>query len=225
MFSNIPEEHVKGFISLYSISDQNFAKLLNALVKTEICQDIEDLVSAISIRLKLESGLVEDILLAVSSLYSVKDRYDLKPKAITQSVHELLKVNKKIKYKPETGKKFEDRLEKLIDSEQLYVSYKIYILYIDHKNLYISSKILTDIRPVFTKPNINPKASIVANTLHIHYRTGDQDIPHKDFVIALDTKDLQDLKRAITRAEQKNETLKRMIKSAGMKYVDPSEEN
>lgn len=225
LFRNIPKEYENGFKRLYSINNQSFEKLFGALTKSNICQNLEILISNVSKNAKLKSDLTKNILLSVASLFNVKDKYDVKSKEISQNISEILGKNRKVKQGKALRKNFEDRLNKLLDNEQLYLSYKIYALYLDHKNLYITSKILCDIRPVFTKPDISAKASIITNTLHIHYRTGDSENPHKDFLIALDLKDIQNLKKVILRAEQKNETLKEIIKSSGMAFVDPSEEN
>lgn len=224
LIENVPKEYESGFVSLFLLSSTSFNKLINTLKNSDFSPEIGSLAWNVANNSKLKFELLSDIFTSASSLYSLIDKYDLKISDVSKEISGILSENKKIKAKKISFDLMGSRLTKVLENEQLYVAYKSYSIYLDHKNLYIAAKILSDVRPIFSKPEIDPKASIISNTLHIHYRTGETEDDHKDFFVALDANDIQNLKKAILRVEKKNETLKKIIKKSNMTFLDPSEE-
>ncbi len=81
------------------------------------------------------------------------------------------------------------------------------------------ARILSDIRSVFTASADSIAGGFIVHNLTIHYfHNGD----HKEFFVALDNDDLNVLKEAIQRAEQKTGHLKAMLKKASIPYLDVS---
>ena len=81
----------------------------------------------------------------------------------------------------------------------------------------ISSKVISDIRPIFGfNVNEKPKAAVIVHQLHLHYHQGDEKEMHKDIYMALDNDDLQNLKETIERAQLKTKILHLMISQSNM---------
>ena len=223
IITSVPERYVDGFISLFELSNEDFQKLNKSINKAPICNGIGPLAKSISKSSKIEQKKIEEILSSVNSLFFLKEQGEIKN--VVESLADAILQSIEKKKTKSSIDNFKNRLIKLLDIEQLYFLSKTYELYSEHHNLFLSSKILTDIRPIFTDANLEPKATLITNVLHIHY--GQSDGKHEDIYIALDDKDIQNLKTMVERAEQKNKTLKRLIKEDGMKLIvlDPTKEN
>jgi hypothetical protein len=115
-----------------------------------------------------------------------------------------------------------DRLIKLFELKgPLALTAKALDLLTDAQNLFYSSKILTDIRPVFDEKGTAAEAAVMVHHLVIHYRdTSD----HKDFFVTLDSNDLKQLRAVLDRAERKAETLKPLLKRLELPYLDIEEQ-
>ena len=71
-------------------------------------------------------------------------------------------------------------------------------LVIDYERLYLKSRILTDIRPVFDTPRDAIVGSVITHTLRLDYMTYDGD--EATTSIALDIKDIRQLAEACQKA-------------------------
>jgi hypothetical protein len=87
----------------------------------------------------------------------------------------------------------------------------------DYERVFCGTRVLSDMRPVFTSAGDAAVAGFVVHNLSIHYL---QDGNYKEFFVALDTSDLQELKMAIARAEQKGEILKATLKKSDFLYLE-----
>lgn len=220
----IPEKYHAGYKEIATMLPTQFNQLFKQLSNSKYYSDIRILSNNITVPKKINE-IIFKVLDSIVSLYSVIDKYELKTLEVAESIAELSKSIKELKNKKYSTQRFISRLKKLLDNEKLYVAYKSSSIYLEHKNQYISAKILSDIRPIFTKPDLSPKVSIISNVLHVHYRKGENEEDHQDFFIALDSLDLQNLRKAVNRAEAKNDTLKVLIKKSGMTFLNPAEEN
>jgi hypothetical protein len=110
------------------------------------------------------------------------------------------------------------RLVSLIGLElSLGVTAKALDVMMEHDHVFGHARILSDIRPVFTGGAESIAAAFIIHNLSIHYfHDGD----HKEFFVVLDNDDLNTLKEAIARAEQKAEVLKAVFKKASIPYLD-----
>jgi hypothetical protein len=79
-------------------------------------------------------------------------------------------------------------------------------------------RILTDLRPVFSDSAVEvPKTSLVIHTLKIDFHEGEQS-PH--FFASLDLNDLRKLQKAVSRAIEKDSTLRKALNAAGFNVID-----
>lgn len=103
-------------------------------------------------------------------------------------------------------------IQTLLNSSVLHASVKALSLIGDHDKLFISSRILTDIRPVFDDDVLNATlACLVTHTLKLSIRVDGR--PQNIFVAA-DSEDLIQLRETIDRALDKGKTLADVIRSS-----------
>jgi hypothetical protein len=91
---------------------------------------------------------------------------------------------------------------------------------LDHSHVFFHAKILTDIRPVFNTKGDSIDAAVIVHNLRIHY---EEDSDHKDFYVALDTSDIQELREVLDRADTKAKCLQGLVKKSGVSYLDAEE--
>ena len=105
---------------------------------------------------------------------------------------------------------FEKRLNKLLSVKSLLISSKVERLRLDYAATLHDAKILSDIRPIFDKPDERPVGCAISHTLEIEYHESGE---HKEFYVVLDDEDLQKMKRIVQRAEAKAVSLKALLKN------------
>jgi hypothetical protein len=108
---------------------------------------------------------------------------------------------------------FERRLDRLLRINAVSVAAKVQRLRLDYSHTFHDAKILTDVRPIFDKPEDRPIGCAIAHILRITYHEGGD---HKEFYVALDTDDIQTVKRVLERAEAKAVSLKSVLQAAAL---------
>jgi len=92
----------------------------------------------------------------------------------------------------------------------------------DHARVFSRARILTDIRPVFeSDASETPSAAVIVEMLHIDF--WNREGAGGSFYVALDHADLIKLKAVIDRGLRKTETLKNVLRSAGLTYYEHQE--
>jgi hypothetical protein len=116
-----------------------------------------------------------------------------------------------------------ERISRLLSLDQsLGVSAKATQLLLRHKNPLLTARIFTDIRPVFTgEENPTPRAAVVVHTLELVTRTDGSQFSH---YVALDSTDLQTLKRIVDRAIRKEASLRTIMASLLLVEIKEIEE-
>ena len=116
------------------------------------------------------------------------------------------------------GKKLRANLLAVLDNNAVRLKAKALKLLNAQDRAFQSSEVLSDIRPVLkTDGSIAIEAAVVYHTLRIRHTGTD-----RSFSVALDSKDLRDLKAAVDRAIEKESALSSMIQKAGVEQVKVS---
>ena len=106
------------------------------------------------------------------------------------------------------------RFQKLLNIENLKTISKAFRLQSDGERLYCSSKILSDLRPVFSEdPSTRPSGAVITHTLKIVHHIGKE---LEEFHVVLDSHELEVLKEVIIRACVKDETMRALMKEANL---------
>lgn len=108
---------------------------------------------------------------------------------------------------------FEKRMDRLLNVKSLLISSKVEGLRLDYPATLHDAKILSDIRPIFDKPDERPVGCAISHTLEIEYHESGE---HKEFYVVLDSEDLQKMKKTIQRAEAKAVSLRDLLKTTGL---------
>ena len=163
----------------------------------------------------LTSGEVEDIADLLGSLSAAIASTELSLSELIPSVLEA--VGEESDLDESELKLLSERLETLLEIDQLGLVAKASSLLADYEHSFCQAKFLTDIRPVFGSVKEPPSAAVIVHTLRIKYHKGG-DI--EDFYVSMDGDDLQLLKKLIERAESKMETLAATLRNADVRLID-----
>ena len=99
-------------------------------------------------------------------------------------------------------------IKKMLSNASILLSAKALDLSYDFTTIYTASRILTDVRPVFDDERNTIVGAIVTQTLRIEYASDDGD---KSVAIALDSRDIEQLKKACEEALRKGVCARELI--------------
>jgi DNA mismatch repair ATPase MutS len=218
----IPEHYQSGLSLLANMSDDSFEKLLGALkrapstfiTKRELSEWI------MSEEPTIAPAEIEKIIEVLTSFYRVRVRSDV---PITKMVEDIASTIRKssLDLTNEAVKLFEGRLSSSLVLESLnVVEVKAKELQMQDERLLLQAQIFTDLRPVFgEKISGPPYAMVVTQSLKLTYYESPTGSP-KEIYIALDSKDIKDMKATLERAEEKALRLKDSLNAAGIRIID-----
>jgi hypothetical protein len=216
----IPESYKEPLAAL--LHDETMRrKLLDALGHASPTELIENLASAVAEQLRLDPHKARDMFDMLASMYMVRTRRDIPldefidgiERAAKQSGREQLKASENV------WSQFKTDLRELLSLDQsLGISAKAIELRQDQDHIFCSARILTDLRPVF-KADVHddPAAAVITHTLRISYHEGDK---REEFFVALDGRDIESLQQLLKRAVDKEQTVRRVSKAAGLPCLD-----
>ncbi len=212
----IPEQYRSGLAKLRSLSDESFEKLLVALQKSPPMVKAEELSDRVAPEVPgIAKNDLGKIIRTLSSLYFVRVDAEVSTKRLASDVCAAMQStgDEELKLSEPEQPKFKDRLEKLLSVDSLSHASKAVGLRGDFARLFCDAKILTDLRPIFAKPEEPPVGAVITNTLKLGYHEGRN---HREFYLTLDAEDISNLRKVLIRAESKAKSLKALLEKIGM---------
>lgn len=191
-----------------------FWELTSALRDAPLKVMPENLAPELALKTKdLSQADLEAIVRALLTLCTLRDQVGAHTSEVAEDISQSLEAAS-----PEDRERIKDRFADLLDLDSLNVIAKSGSLMTNHERWMLGVQILTDVRPVFgPKPKDPPRAAVIAHTLKLSYFAEGES---KEFFIAMDTNDLQDLLEKIDRANSKAESLKAVLAAAEVPSVD-----
>ncbi len=220
----IPKSQREGFKQFISLSDDKWRSLLRALEAAGPMISAGALAKHVSPEVDLGVDQLRQVIVVAGSLYVTRDQRGTKVEEFAEAVvEEALQEGLVGRGDSAATSKLGERIAQLLSLDRsLGVSAKATQLLFSHKNPLLTARIFTDIRPVFTgDENPTPQAAVVVHTLELVTRTDERELSH---YIALDSTDLQTLKRVIDRAIHKESSLKTIMASVPLVEIKEAEE-
>lgn len=217
----IPETYVGSLGKIIVLPDNSRKELLSALSELPPTLDARGITSRVTASVKsLSEDAVRAIVRLLISLYSVRV-YSESPvdefvedlcTGMEQSRHKELRLSK------EQRDPFKAFMTKLLSAEGFNIASKAVYLQHEHEHILCNARILTDVRPVYgPNPEDPPLATVISHTLKVSYHeAGDL----KEFYVAINASDINDLRGLLDRAEKKANSLRAVLKKADLPLVD-----
>lgn len=216
----IPDEHRKAFGRLAGMSTEAFEAIVSALGIARPCLRLTDLrdrvQAAILSAVPGESCLAEAIIALAVTSSRWEFNSEVSEKDLLQSL--ATAVAKEENLDPQDTQRLRDRLVDISRLPVIRVSTKSTTLRVAHDRVFNSSKIVTDLRPVFGEPvSSGELAFLVIHHLHITaMRNGETE----EVYFSMDDKDLDMLGEAVERARTKAGVLRSALRAHQLKEID-----
>jgi hypothetical protein len=218
-------DYQNGIKILFSIEDEAFQAILTALKSEPPSLNSEKLFESISQSIQnIDNVVLANIIEIFKSFYDFRSNRKLEDnEAIEQIIGSCIEDESLVELFNEVSiVLFRERLLAILESENsLSLGFKILNVARDQERLFLESRILTDIRTIFrSDSDISvPLGATITQMLKIEYFELNQ---RKEFFVALEPTDIEQLSEQINRAKQKANSLESMLKNASIEYLDIS---
>ena len=217
----IPPIHQGGIAKIVALEEASFQELLSVLNNVPLTYNVEPLKKQIIPKLvNVSRDVASDIIDTLYVMNFIQLEMDLTITDFIDRVYQtMLGMNEvDIDSDIQNSELFKGRLISLMNARLIRIATKARNVLFEQEHILNRTRILTDIRSVFGDDvGENPVGAIIVHMLRIHYTEGQES---KDFFVALDTSDVSILINLLTRAQEKAETLKAVLQSAQIHYID-----
>jgi hypothetical protein len=221
MALSVPKSTYAGLRALVELDEAIIQRIAAALREAAPAGSLERLNQEVLGRLGGEP--IPNLPLIVRTLASLESGRELCGLDVSVFVSE---VCESLRDDPEFGGPVADfmaelrcRLERLLQSgEALAITAKALSILSDHEHPFLGARILSDIRTVF-RANLTdtPAGAVTIHMLGMHYLDGHS---HKDIFLALDLKDLHQLRETIDRALEKEKHLHETLSRSKILHLE-----
>jgi hypothetical protein len=214
--TTIPAPYRTGFAKIKDLSRTDFESLVAALEKATPAGGLKVLTSAAVQHVQtLKRDDIEDILRTLFSLsVLVTDEDTPLPENISRLSDAMQATGTpQLSLSEQQRVEFENRLQRLLRIRTVALVSKVRRLELEYPRTFHDAIVLTDMRPVFEKPEERPVGCAISHTLRITYH---EDGEHKEFHVVLDSDDLEMIKKALQRAEAKASSVKSLLKAVDL---------
>lgn len=209
----IPEDDIPALVIIKALPEVSARALVDALKTAKPSSDTSEMAARISKKVPgIPLEQLASVLDALYTIYYIRELSGVDPPTFLEDFMEGVQNIPQLKAEKQGLVRLRARFEKLLTTNSFNILSKAKRLQRDGERLYCDSKILSDIRPVFSDdPTSRPLGAVVTHTLRLGYHEGGD---HKEFRLILDSVDLDMLADVIFRAKAKDGTLRELLKDA-----------
>ncbi len=203
----IPDSYVAPLAALAQLTPDELAAFIEAIRGQEPTLDVVELTRLIATRLSVDRKRMDGIVRLLARLQVVREDKNLSIGEFLRALRAAIEQSGKDELHPSNWEAFESAItEALSGTNALALSSKAFRVMAEHSHLYCSAKVLTDLRPIFRSDvDQGPATFVAVHTLRLTYHESEE---HKEFFVALDRGDIELLAAALTRALEKEASLR-----------------
>jgi hypothetical protein len=221
----IPDKVKPGILRLIQISDTDFESVLNIIKSAPLKLNLDSV--AIEFENKVESldNYGKYIIRVIISIFMLQENAQVSTEQISKDfVDAILSDETFSDISDDEVSRFEGRLNKLLDIESpLRLSFQAIALQQEYERVLFRTQILTDMRPLLSKDSEQAvNGALIIHTLKVEYRDANGS---NEFYVALDSKDLQNLRKQIDEADKAGKAIQIMLEKAKINYLNPTFES
>ena len=215
----IPPQHKSALVRLQQLSGQVVDDLIGVLRRAPVKFYGRDLAAVIKDQVTSISS--EDLIDIIDALVSMEYGRVSADRSIEMFMSDLVDAMRRDDISTENadGTSTTARIRQLLQVPSLGVPAKARTLLLEGKTL-CRARVISDIRPVFdaSEEPVTPEAALIVHNLRISYHEGSRAI--QEFVVALDSNDLDQLIDMLTRAKAKQQALHGILDLANTPYLE-----
>jgi len=215
----IPKEDTASIATIKALPVASVAKFISALASAPLISNPEQMGAYISEQMpSIPAARLTSVLETIYTLYYIRELSGVDHSQFLEDLMDSIRDSSDLRLTPKDLAKLQSALERILSIDTLKMIAKAARLQRDGERLYCSSKILSDMRPVFGEdPTIRPIGSVLTHTLKVTYHEGRD---HREFHVVLDSDDLEALGEVVQRAQAKDKTLRELLKSMKLPSLD-----
>jgi hypothetical protein len=216
----IPESDYPGLAALLSLKEEPMNELLSALADAPDVSDANELAEIISTKAKtIPLDIAKIVARVIISLSYGRVLLDYTASAFAKAVCDAMEETGLEMLKLGTERaKFENNLVKILSIDSLNASIKAQAVLHEYEHIICNARVLTDLRPVFGSGSVDvPVGMGIVHTLRIRYHESES---VKEFFVAMDGEELQELREILERAGKKEKSLKSILEKAGIYQIE-----
>lgn len=217
----VPEEHYQGLALIVALNDQTAGEFITALEQASPKLYPSDIVVEIGPKIpSIKPDDLETIVDTLHTLYLTKLHHELSPESLAEDVCEALAEDEEqdTGFTSENREVFKERLTRLLNIESLTVLAKAFSVFRNQENMYCTARIVTDIRAVFgSNPEAPPPAAVLIHMVNLSYH---HEGKLRDFYLALDADNVQELREVLDRADIKAKSLRSLLRGSKVVSLD-----
>lgn len=208
----------KDAIAAAQMPEELFLNLYNDLVLLPLALDTTDDVFEVVRRHNLlrDDEVVPGNFI-LFAFYQMADRGD---KSLSQVIERFVEDAKRevnvLGLNIDLAETLQNRLERLSSLENVITSVKASFLMAERDKLLLSSRVVSDLRPILEDDLSNP-AMLILNTLKLEYQ---KDGEKQSAYIGLDKQDIADLIAQLERAQRKANSLGQILKQSQIRVIE-----
>ncbi|MBO0932715.1 hypothetical protein [Fibrella aquatilis] len=205
----IPDRYKPGFTAFATLSDQQRQQLVDLLAEVSVENPKSSTAKQVADRLQIDDALALSVVDALLSLPVAQEQLGNSIQEFVDNFMEAL-ASPEYALSDETLTSIQSVLLSFFNSKGNYhLTNKARMLSMQRERLYMSAKVLTDLRPLFAEEEESQiQALTIIHTLQIEYQ---EDNGIKTIQFALDNVDIGDLKMQLERADKKDSVLKKTV--------------
>jgi hypothetical protein len=216
---NVPPSEYATLRDFAELPDSAFSEFVSGL--TEIEPAIKQLDFSDVLAQKSKSVAPADLkafLRTFFSLYRIMEVRGKSAEVVAADLKETIEREKPNNFPLQKVDVLRERVQKILSiGGAVSVVAKAANVLGEQERVFLSARVMSDIRPVFSDQPDSVSGAVVTHSLNIHYH---EEGKHRDFFVALAANDLQELKKVIERAERKSATLKSLIEKLAIRYFE-----
>lgn len=214
----VPENQKIGLRFLFELDERLQNVLFDSIGKVEINFSSNELIEKICHEKGIKRGQVSKI---IGALFGILSARTLSRVDATTFVEDMVMAFEEIDdEKLQLNDNLKAHLVKFLEDEgsAFHLKFKSTFLSRQRENILRECNVYTDIRPIFNDDGAKMLGSMILHNLKIAYV--DRNSRFAEIYLALDDEDLAKLKANIIRAEEKEKSIKKKLKSVDLPLLD-----
>ena len=210
----VPDQIKPVITRILELDPKDFQDLLEALEAAQPSLDVKRFADKVSAVLSNRLEGVVEIVRALDSMNHARLRTDQSVESFVQAIIGSLESQFQDGFdRAESLRK----ISSLLEAQALLISARASDLQHDFDRVFISAKIVSDLRTVFDQNGDKIHGAMVIHNLSItHVHEGE----FKTFYVAMDRSDIAKLRTVLDRADVKSSALRNSVEKAGRRFLE-----
>lgn len=215
----IPRAHREALVFLAKLPRETFKSLCTALESLPSTLQREEMLLRVQEVLPAEdAGQADSLISAILGAATLKGRGRLESKQLAETVA----AEEALPLEAATREILAERLLRLLQIGAVAKVAKALDMLLEHERVFHAARVLTDMRPVFPDDaSEGPVGAVILHLLKIDVHVASD---NTEFYVSLDSSDLQQLRKVLDRAIDKERELRKFLAGTGLPLLEVGQE-